>query len=422
MSRTRLGAATRKPRQPEDCRAQRMATPRNDDSIIIAGGGIAGLSAAIALARTKENVRLVERGKTFPIDGAGIQLGANATRILREWGALDRLLPHAVRAEGIGIGDGLSGKILARVPLGDFAEQRYGAPYLLVHRADLHNALLTTAREFSSIEIITGAEATDYDQFIEDIVLKTSKRAVRGRALIAADGIWSNLRTKIDETGLPGFTGKTAWRTLVDPAVLPEELQGPWTGLWMAPNAHLVHYPVQAGKAVNIVAVIEDRWFARKGWNEEADPAILMPNFERWDPKIAEIVAAGKEWRKWSLYDLPPLRRACRGTALAIGDAAHPIPPFLAQGGALAIEDAAVLARLLSRHDDMIDTFIEFENERIARTARMRFESRRMGEIYHMRGLSRRARDFALQRRSPEALLARYDWIYGYDALASADA
>lgn len=401
-----------------------MATPPNDDSIIIAGGGIAGLSAAIALARNNETVRLVERGETFPIDGAGIQLGANATRILREWGVLEKLLPQAVRAEGIGIGDGYSGEIVTRVPLGDYAEQRYGAPYLLAHRADLHNALLATAREFPSINIMTGVEATDYDQFVEDIiVLKTSNSAIRGRALIAADGVWSKLRSKIDDKAQTGFTGKTAWRTLVDPEVLPSEFHGPWTGLWMAGNAHLVHYPVKAGKAINLVAVIEDRWYAREGWNEEADPAALEKPFKRWDPRIAEIIAAGKAWRKWSLYDLAPLRRASRGTALAIGDAAHPIPPFLAQGGALAIEDAAVLARLLAADpDDAIETFNKFESERIARTARMRFESRRMGNIYHMRGLSRRVRDFVLQRRSPEALLARYDWIYGYDALVSADA
>ncbi len=396
-----------------------MATPRNNGSIIIAGGGIAGLSAAIALARENETVRLVERGETFPVDGAGIQLGANATRILREWGVLDRLLTQAVRAEGIGIGDGLTGEALAQVPLGDYAEQRFGAPYLLVHRADLHNALLDAATTYPAIQITTGAEVTDFDQFEEEIVVKTSKSAMRGRALIAADGIWSNLRSKIDQNAQAAFTSKTAWRTLIDPAALPDELQGPWTGLWMAGNAHLVHYPVQAGKAVNLVAVIEERWFARKSWSEEADPATLLPVFERWHPRVADIVAAGKDWRKWSLYDLPPLQRATRGTALLIGDAAHPIQPFLAQGGVLAIEDAAVLARMLTRYrDDTREAFIRFENERIARTARMRYESRRMGNIYHMRGLSRRARNFALRRRSAEALLSRFDWIYGFDALA----
>ena len=395
-----------------------MVTPRSDEAIVIAGGGIGGLSAAIALARDGEPVRLFERAEKFSEAGAGIQLGPNATRVLRSWGVLDRLRPHAVAAEGIGIGNGENGNLIARVRLGDYAEERYGAPYLLVHRADLHNALLSTLRATKGATITMGTEVTGYDQIREDVIVKTSNMAARGRALVAADGLWSTLRPDLSGFGQPVFTEKTAWRALVDPQALPEELQGPWTGLWLSPYAHLVHYPVNGGKAINVVAVITERWMAARGWDLEADPGQLLPVFGKWDPRLRHILESAGGWRKWALYDLPPLRRWTRGTATLLGDAAHPVTPFLAQGGAMAIEDAAILARQLRRHDgDAVEAFYQYEYARIERTARMRYESRRMGGTYHMSGLFRRARDFVLRRKTPEALLERFDWLYGFDAL-----
>jgi salicylate hydroxylase len=228
------------------------------------------------------------------------------------------------------------------------------------------------------------------------------------------------LRTSIEHKTPLTPTGKTAWRALVKPDALPEELRGPWTGLWMAPNAHLVHYPVRAGKLINVVAVIEERWAKKEErWTCDADANTLTAIFEKWDPRIAGIVAAADDWRKWTLYDMPPLKRWMKGTALLVGDAAHPVPPFLAQGGALAIEDAVVLARTLERcNGDVWDGFVEYEKVRIERTARMRYESRKMGNIYHMGGLSRRVRNFLLSRSSEEKLLQNFDWIYSFNALA----
>lgn len=397
-----------------------MAAPLADDSIIIAGGGIGGLSAAIALAREGMKTRLLEREPEFSPEGAGIQLGPNATRILREWGVLERLKEHAVRGEGIGMGDGITGELMARVPLGDEIERRHGAPYLMVRRAHLQQALLDTARTFPEIKIAWGSAITGFEHFGEDVVARTEKRSLRGKGLIGADGLWSTLRQQVCATAGFRFTERTAWRASVKPSALPDELKGSWAGLWMAPNAHLVHYPVDGGKAINLVAVVRERWVAGEGFCQDADPDHLLPHFGKWDTRLRGILAAATGWRKWLLYDVPPLRRWSMGAVTLLGDAAHPMPPFLAQGGAMAIEDAVILSRRLAAHGcDPLDSFHLYENDRIERTARMRFESRKMGDIYHMRGLKRRARDFVLSRRSPDALLQKFDWLYRFDALGA---
>lgn len=395
-----------------------MASPQSASQILIAGAGIGGLSTAIALAREGFSVEVLEREKSFTPEGAGIQLGPNATRVLRAWGVLDRLLPHAVRAEGIGMGNGLTGDPVARVPLGDLAERRYGAPYLLVRRADLHKALLDTANSLRGVTITTDLAVTGFELFGEDIVARTEKHARRGQGLIAADGLWSALRRQVCETAAMVYTDKTAWRANLDPDALPREISGPWTGLWMAPNAHLVHYPVAGGKTINVVAVVDERWTAGEGWSQQADRDFLLSHYVKWDPRLRDILSAATGWRKWLLYDVPPLRRWTRGTVTLLGDAAHPMMPFLAQGGAMAIEDAAILARLLTLHGgDPVEAFHRFEIARIERTAKMRYHSRRMGQIYHMSGLSARIRDYVLRRRTPEALLHKFDWLYGFDAL-----
>ena len=393
-----------------------MAGTVTPDRILIAGAGIGGLSVAIALARDGAAVQILERDKTHSTDGAGIQLGPNATRILDAWGVLKRLSSKAVISEGIAIGDGLTGEHLAFVPFGEMAQQRYGAPFVLVHRRDLHNALLEAARALPGVEITLDCEVRAYKQSPEKIVLTTTSGDISGRALIAADGLWSRLRPQIDAGATLRSFGQTAWRTLIDPGDLPEELRGPRTGLWLGTTAHLVHYPVRGGKKINVVAVTKEKWGGRaEGWNQEADPQSLHACFEKWDDGPADIVRSGKSWRKWSLYYQPPLRAWTQGSVTMVGDAAHPVLPFLAQGGALAIEDAAVLAEVLMEFSgDPWHAFRQFERIRIERTARTSYESRKMGTIYNMGGVLRLARNFVLRRQSPDALLKRLDWLYRF--------
>lgn len=393
-----------------------MANIHTANRILIAGAGIGGLATAIALARKGIPSHVLERAKVHSTQGAGIQLGANATRPLDEWGVLDRLATKAIVCEGIAIGDGVTGKPLAHVPFGETARQRYGAPFLLVHRGDLHRALVEQARSYSKVKITKDCGVLAYKQFRDEIALTTTKDTVKGRALIVADGMWSRLRPQIDAGAKLEFTGKTAWRTLIGPEDLPEPCRDPWTRLWLSKPAHLVHYPVCGGNKINVVAVIQERWGSRaEGWNQEADPQSLLPYFESWNDHVARIVRLGSSWRKWSLFHQPPLRTWTQGSVTMIGDAAHPVLPFLAQGGALAIEDAAVLAKVLVDHDgDPWRAFRHFETVRIKRVSRTSHESRKMGAIYHMGGASRLARNFVLRRRSPDSLLNRFDWLYQY--------
>ena len=393
-----------------------MANTPSAKPVLIAGAGIGGLATAIALARQNISSHVLERSRAHSTDGAGIQLGPNATRILEAWGVLEQLSKRAVICEGINIGDGITGENLATVPFGKTAQQRYGAPFLLVHRSDLHNALARSAREHSNVNITMDCEALAYKQFPDKISLTTTKGEVHGRALIAADGLWSKLRPQIDAGAKLEFTGKTAWRTLIDPENLPERLHGPWTGLWLSKTAHLVHYPVCGGKKINVVAVIDERWGGRaQGWNQVADPQALLPYFEPWNTPIADIVRHGSCWRKWSLFYQPPLRAWTQGCVTMIGDAAHPVMPFLAQGGGLAIEDAAVLVKVLLDHDgDPWSAFRHYEKTRIERTARTSYESRKMGTVYHMGGVMRLVRNFILRRQTPNSLLKRLDWLYQF--------
>ena len=311
-----------------------MSKPASEKQFLIAGGGIAGLATSIALGRMGIPVRILERVEAFSDEGAGIQLGPNATKILDEWGVLDRLGKKAVVSEGIAIGDGMTGDHLATVPFGKTAVERYGAPFLLVHRSDLHDALLDTARSHAAFKIEMGREALSFTQSTAGVTVATNEGEIEGRALIVADGLWSKLRNEIDRGAALNYAGGMAWRSLIDAGDMPEPLHGPWTGLWLGKAAHLVHYPVCGGDKINIVAVINDRWGGgSEGWSHEGDPDFLLPHFDAWNDTPAAVIRTATTWRVWPLFKMSPLRAWAQGAITLIGDAAHPVLPFLAQGG-----------------------------------------------------------------------------------------
>ncbi len=386
--------------------------------ILIVGSGIGGLSAAIALAQSGFFVHIVEQAPTLSEVGAGIQLGPNAARLLDRWGVSRYFKKNSVTPEKIALYDGVSGLSLANVPLGKTAEKRYGAPYYVLHRSDLQAALLQVARSEQRITLTTGFTALSYQQTPYNVTLTaTDGRTIEGEALIGADGLWSAIRKQMHNVK-PSPIGKTTWRTVIPATYAPDFFKRPQTTLWMAPQSHLVHYPVIGGDAINVIAVVDDAKIGI-GWNNEADKADIMPSFKHWHQSPRDFLSSLSGWHKWSLFALPPLKKWSQGRITLLGDAAHPPVPFLAQGGAMAIEDAAVLAsELLIAQKHYGEAFKHYEQKRIPRVLRVTQQSLKMGQIYHMKTPSRLVRNLVLRRSKSENLLKKYDWLYGFNDVA----
>ena len=385
-------------------------------TIVIAGAGIGGLTAALALTRVGFRAVVLEQAARLEEAGAGIQLSPNAMRVLADLGLADRLRPYVVAPEAIRIRNGATGRDIVRVPLGTEAERRYGAPYWVIHRADLQAVLAAAIEESADVTLRLGAHVEDVaiHQHGVTVQLRTAEglRDEQGMALIGADGLWSTLRPRLGDQRPPRFAQRTAWRAVV-PADRLAELREPITGLWLGRDAHLVHYPVKAGREINIVAIVSDDWH-QMGWTARGKPVELSKRFETFAPAPRALIALPDSWQKWALFDRAPQRIRAQGPVTLLGDAAHPMLPFLAQGGAMAIEDAAVLAQCLAREEDIVHALRGYEHARYPRVARVQREARRNSWRYHLAGPLRFARDAALAALGPKRLLRRYDWLYGW--------
>ena len=398
--------------------------PHSEAPLLIAGGGIGGLSAALALARRGIRVRLLEAEPEFSESGAGIQIGPNGSRLLRSWGLGEQLDAHCGRPGAIRIHDGLTGADLASIPLGGDAENRYGAPYYVAERRVLHRLLLDAVRAAPQAEItpafrleelqISGASIT---------ALSTDKREATGRALIGADGVHSRVRG-LCFGGKPAFSGRNAWRATAPAEGAAHAENDDDVHLWIAPRAHLVHYRCGAGGPLNAVAVVSGE-AASPGWGTPGETERLMGYFDGWAAAPRRALRCFSNWMSWPLMTAPALANWTRGKVALLGDAAHPIMPFLASGAVMAIEDAAVMAVELSLGEDggggdIAAAFSRYESRRMPRIARVRRASARMGEIYHMSGALRLARNISLSALPGRHLLSRNDWLYGYKADAGA--
>jgi 2-polyprenyl-6-methoxyphenol hydroxylase-like FAD-dependent oxidoreductase len=397
--------------------------------IFVAGAGIGGLTAALALAARGCRVAIFEQAPQLEVVGAGIQLSPNATRILRDLGVAERLQPSAVVPDGLVVRSGASGQQIVRMPLGDDAERRHGAPYWMVHRGDLQAALVAAVETNPNITMALGAKVEDFAIVGRGVTVKvrrgTGLEEKQGDALIGADGLWSTLRARVGNREQPRFRHRTAWRSLVAAAEVPEPFREPVVQLWLGGNAHLVHYPVRGGEAINIVAIARDAE-ERSGWSGEGTRDALIEHFSHWSQHVRSLLMRPADWRTWSLYDMPTLRHWGAGPVTLIGDAAHPMLPFLAQGAGMAIEDAAVLARQLSQAPDDIPAALRaYEAERQPRTAKMQQASRRNGAIYHKAGPEAFIRNIGMRMIGGRRLMGRYDWIYDWqdrDSEANTDA
>jgi len=387
--------------------------------LLVAGGGMGGLAAAVAAQRAGWQVWLLEQAAAFGEVGAGLQLGPNATRILREWKLLVPLAPYAAFPQRLLARDALGGGVLAGMVLGQDFERRYKAPYATVHRADLHGVLLEAARESGAVLRLDARVLSASDEPQGVCVGTECGRELECDALLGADGLWSAVRDQLLHDGPPRPTGHVAYRAVVRQADLPAGLRSNDVTAWMGPRMHLVSYPVRGGDWLNIAAFTEGGHEGDpRDWEHEAGPGGLHEAVEGACGPLRELVHAVPAWRLWVLHDRPPVQGAwqmARGRIALLGDAAHPMRPYLAQGAGMAIEDAWELGRsLASCRDKVLD--VETALQRYAlgrwqRCARVQQRSLRNGRIFHMAGPLRWGRDASLRLLGPRLL--DLPWLYG---------
>ena len=369
--------------------------------IAVAGGGIAGLTAAIALAARGYSISLFERAAKFEEIGAGIQLSPNAMAVLERLGVTPALDGHLVEPEALVVRSARSGAAIARLPLGRSARERYGAPYCTLHRADLQNALLATARKNPAIGFHMRADVRDVRPTEKSVLFTAGGLGRKADMLVAADGVHSHVRTGY--FGYPGAKplGRNAWRAVVPAASLAGLAPRDVTQLWIGPGAHVVHYPVRNGESINVVAIT--------GGDAPSPPK------ERFGRAVRRLIEAVPGWVPWPLLHVDDARPWTGGRVALIGDAAHAMAPSAAQGGAQAIEDAWVLAAALSDEDSTPEAaLVAFEAARRPRVARVVLESRRNLNTYEMNGVSALVRDIILRGLPASLFMTRLDWLFGW--------
>lgn len=385
-------------------------------TIAVAGAGIGGLTAALHLSRVGFRVVIVERADDLREVGAGLQISPNASRILIDLGLRDRLARVAAAPERLRLFSTRAGGEINHVDLGAAAEIRFGAPYWVVHRGDLHRILLDAAAAEPLIDIRLGTRlenaADDGTRVTVTVAEGSRETAISANALIGADGVWSTVRGAVFRLGGAAFTGRTAWRATLPVSAVAADFRAD-SVVWFGADAHLVHYPIHGGSQFNIVAATVGDW-SEEGWNAPGDRDEIMAHFADWPKRARNLISLPEQWLKWALCGMPTGRSWHRGRIALLGDAAHAMLPFAAQGAAMAIEDAAVLARKLDTSAEIATALRRYEAERRPRVERIVETALENDRIYHLSGAAAFARDKGIQLASPRRLLARYDWIYGW--------
>ncbi|MHB1200948.1 MAG: FAD-dependent monooxygenase [Polaromonas sp.] len=390
---------------------------------VIAGGGIGGLAAALAASRAGWEVRLFERAAAFSEVGAGIQLGPNVVRVLHGWGLAAELDAVAAYPERLQARSAASGQLLAELPLGDAMVQRYGAPYVTVHRADLQALLLQAVRQHTGATLALERPLRSFRQSAQAVSVQADGGPeVECDALIGADGLWSSVRQQLLGDGLPQRTGHVAFRAMALQTGLPERLRSQQVTVWLGPRMHVVQYPVRAGEWLNVVAIVQGQATGEEDpWNH----GVSMSDLDELARVLVGSCSALRDllhalggWQRWALHDRPPMQGAHQhavGRVALLGDAAHPMRPYLAQGAGMAIEDAAELGQALAQALDPafeVPLLLQrYALNRWQRNARVQARALRNGQIFHADGVLRWARNASLKLLGERLL--DLPWLYG---------
>ena len=392
----------------------------NSRTIVVAGAGIGGLTAALALAARGFRVIVLERAQRLEEAGAGLQLSPNASRLLIGLGLAQDLARHVIAPDAISIMTARTGKEIGRIPLGEAAAFRYGAPYWIIRRADLQSVLVAHVRKHPDIDLRLGAQFEDVAIYPKGVTVVqragTSRQQEPALALIGADGVWSTVRQHVFPEVQPQFTGRIAWRGIIDANQLPREFNSRRVQLWMGPNAHVVAYPMSDGSRINVVAIVSGKW-NRPGWSESGDVVEIANHFSapQWPIALRMMIGAVDGWRKWALFAMPDGGAWAKGNIALLGDASHAMLPFVAQGAGMAIEDAVVVAACLENsHGNAAAAFSQYAGLRALRVGRAQRTARTIGQTYHLSGPIGFARDQVIRVLGGSRLLSRQDWIYDW--------
>ena len=387
-----------------------------DGTVLIAGGGIGGLAAALALANRGRRASVVEQAAEFREIGAGIQFGPNGFKIMERLGLRDAANDLAVFPDDLILMDGVTEEEITRIPVGPAFRERFAHPYALIHRADPAAGLLEACRKASLITFHPGRRVEGFEDEGRRVRVRTTAgggevEVLEGAALIGADGLWSRTREAIVGDGRPRVSGHVAYRAVLPIEAVPEAFRRNAMILWAGPKNHLVQYPLRGGKLFNLVAVFHsDRY--EQGWDTRGDPEELHARFAGNCATVRALLDRIESWRMWVLCDRDPVRHWSRGRATLLGDAAHPMLQYLAQGACMALEDAVVLADALDADADVAAAFQNYEAARYLRAGRCQMTARLYGEFYHAEGVKRELRNGMLGNRSPEASFESVAWLY----------
>ena len=392
-----------------------MHTAHSERPVIVAGGGIGGLAAALALVRQGLSVKVLEQAPEIGEIGAGMQLGPNGFHAFDALGVGDKARARAVYTDYMVMHDAIDEYQVGKIPTDDSFRQRFGNPYAVIHRADAHLSLLEGAQETGHVEFLTSTRVERTEQDDSSVtVYDQHGHAHQGLALIGADGVKSAVRQQF--VGDPArVTGHVVYRAVVDKKDFPADLQWNAAAIWVGPNCHLVHYPLRGGEQYNVVVTFHSRqpeeWGVTDGNKEE-----VQSYFQGICPKARQLIDLPKTWKRWATADREPIGQWTYGRVTLLGDAAHPTTQYMAQGACMAIEDSVTLGEALRvHHKDWALALDTYQRARVARTARIVLSSREMGRLYHAQGVERLVRNDLWRGRSADRFYDAVEWLYGWN-------